>query len=50
MESASTSIGDNSANLNAGLGISAIAGVTDLGGNSANGNGNSLQCQNVFCQ
>ena len=50
VESASTSIGGNTANSNAGLGISAVSGVTDLGGNTASGNGNPLQCQNVFCQ
>jgi hypothetical protein len=26
-----------------------VAGVTDLGGNTATGNGNPLQCRNVFC-
>jgi hypothetical protein len=30
--------------------IDAAAGVTDLGGNVASGNGNPLQCRNVFCQ
>lgn len=31
------------------LGINAVAGVTDLGGNRAHGNGDPLQCRNVFC-
>jgi hypothetical protein len=30
-------------------GIDAVSGVTDLGGNTASGNGNPLQRQNVFC-
>ena len=33
----------------AGLGIEAVAGVTDGGGNKAAGNGNPLQCTNVRC-
>jgi hypothetical protein len=43
-------IGDNVANDNGDLGIEAVAGVTDLGGNLASGNRNPLQCTNVFCQ
>jgi parallel beta-helix repeat protein len=35
---------------NGDFGIDAAAGVTDLGGNVASGNGNPLQCRNVFCQ
>ena len=35
---------------NGDFGIDAAAGVTDLGGNLASGNGNPLQCRNVFCQ
>ena len=31
------------------IGSNAVAGVTDLGGNTASGNGNPLQCRNVFC-
>jgi hypothetical protein len=31
------------------LGIEAVAGVTDGGGNKVSGNGNPLQCTNVFC-
>jgi len=39
----------NVANSNQDFGIDAVAGVTDLGGNIASGNGNPLQCRNVFC-
>jgi hypothetical protein len=39
----------NTANDNADLGIEAVAGVTDGGGNKASGNGNPLQCLNVVC-
>ena len=31
------------------FGIDAVSGVVDLGGNTASGNGNPLQCRNVFC-
>jgi hypothetical protein len=34
---------------NGDLGIEAVAGVSDGGGNRAFGNGNSLQCLNVVC-
>jgi parallel beta-helix repeat protein len=34
---------------NGDLGIEAVAGVTDGGGNTAAGNGNPLQCTNVRC-
>jgi parallel beta-helix repeat protein len=40
----------NRARWNSDLGIEAVAGVLDGGGNSAFGNGNSLQCANVFCK
>jgi hypothetical protein len=50
VESAGTSLNSNTANENGDLGIEAVAGVTDLGGNMAARNGNPLQCQNVFCQ
>jgi parallel beta-helix repeat protein len=46
----STSLGDNVANDNEQLGISAPAGVTDLGGNRASGNGTAAQCTGVVCQ
>lgn len=42
-------IGGNQAYDNGDFGIDAAAGVTDLGGNVASGNGNPLQCRNVFC-
>jgi parallel beta-helix repeat protein len=42
-------IGGNRAFDNGDFGIDAAAGVTDLGGNVATGNGNPLQCRNVFC-
>jgi parallel beta-helix repeat protein len=35
---------------NGDLGIEAVAGVTDGGGNRAFANGNPLQCLNVFCR
>jgi hypothetical protein len=42
------SLGGNTAIRNTGWGIYA-PGVTDLGGNSARGNGNSPQCVGVVC-
>jgi parallel beta-helix repeat protein len=39
----------NTANDNFDLGIEAMPGVVDGGGNMASGNGNPLQCTNVFC-
>jgi len=39
----------NVANNNGGFGIVAVPGVIDGGGNRAAGNGNPLQCTNVFC-
>jgi parallel beta-helix repeat protein len=39
----------NSANDNGDLGIEAVEGVIDGGGNRAAGNGNPLQCLNVVC-
>jgi hypothetical protein len=41
---------DNTANDNGGFGIDAPTTVIDGGGNKASGNGNPLQCRNVFCQ
>jgi hypothetical protein len=40
---------DNHADDNGDFGIDAVSGVVDLGGNTASGNGNPLQCRNVFC-
>ena len=45
-----TTLTENSANRNVDLGIEAATGVTDGGGNKANGNGNPLQCLNVVCK
>jgi hypothetical protein len=42
-------VGADTANDNGDFGIDAAAGSTDLGGNTATGNGNPLQCRNVFC-
>lgn len=44
VRTASTTITRNTAMYNANLGISAVAGVTDGGGNRAFGNGNPAQC------
>jgi parallel beta-helix repeat protein len=44
-----TRITDNTADANGDFGIDAVAGVIDGGGNMASGNGNPLQCRNVFC-
>ena len=49
IEAPGTLVGRNTANSNAKLGINAVPGVIDLGGNRASGNGNPLQCINVFC-
>jgi hypothetical protein len=49
VRSPSTRIGNNTATYNNELGIRAVAGVTDLGGNQAHGNGNAFQCLNVVC-
>jgi parallel beta-helix repeat protein len=49
VRSASTRLLQNQASGNADFGIDAVGGVTDLGGNTAFGNGNPLQCRNVFC-
>jgi large repetitive protein len=49
VEAPGTRIKDNAANDNGDLGIEAVPGVIDLGGNSASGNGNPAQCTNVFC-
>ena len=49
VRSATTKLRDNRADDNEDFGIDAVTGVTDLGGNTASGNGNPLQCRNVFC-
>ena len=45
-----TIIRANTAIHNGDLGIEAVAGVIDGGGNRASGNGNPLQCLNVVCK
>ena len=47
---ASTTLTRNHARHNHDLGIKAVDGVTDGGGNRASGNGDSRQCVNVKCQ
>jgi parallel beta-helix repeat protein len=44
-----TTLKRNVANFNGDLGIEAVPGVIDGGGNRAFGNGNPLQCLNVHC-
>lgn len=43
-------ISNNFANFNGDLGIEAVPGVTDGGGNKASGNGNPAQCVGVRCK
>ena len=50
IEAPGTELGHNTANHNGDLGIEAVSGVVDLGANRAAGNGNALQCVNVFCR
>jgi large repetitive protein len=50
VEAPGTLIRKNVANDNGDLGIEAVEGVIDGGGNGASGNGNPLQCVNVFCK
>ena len=49
VEAPGTIIRRNVAVNNSDLGIDAVAGVIDGGGNRASGNGNPLQCVNVVC-
>jgi len=49
VEAPGTVISRNTANDNQDLGIDAVNGVIDGGGNHASGNGNPLQCVNVVC-
>ena len=49
VRSPATTITRNVANRNHDLGIEAVAGVTDGGGNHAAANGNPQQCTNVSC-
>jgi large repetitive protein len=49
VENVSTTLTRNLAVRNDDLGIEAVPGVTDGGGNKANANGNPAQCTNVSC-
>ena len=49
VNSASTTIAGNLAVRNHDLGIEAVAGVTDGGGNKAAANGDPRQCTHVAC-
>jgi parallel beta-helix repeat protein len=49
INSRSTTLTTNRAVRNADLGIEAVFGVIDGGGNRASGNGDPRQCANVFC-
>jgi large repetitive protein len=49
VESTAAEVTRNRANRNGDLGIEAVPGVTDGGGNQALGNDNPLQCLNVAC-
>jgi parallel beta-helix repeat protein len=49
INSRTTTLRGNRARRNDGLGIEAVFGVIDGGGNRASGNGNPLQCLNIFC-
>ena len=49
VESRSTKLTKNRARRNADLGIDAVQGVIDGGGNRARGNGDGRQCVNVKC-
>jgi hypothetical protein len=49
VESRSTKLTSNLAVHNADLGIDAVPGVIDGGGNRASGNGDPRQCTNIVC-
>jgi parallel beta-helix repeat protein len=49
VDSSTTTLTGNRARRNGDLGIEAVRGVIDGGGNTARGNGNPLECTNVFC-
>jgi len=49
VDAAGTTVTRNSANDDDDLGIEAVPGVIDGGGNRASGNGNALQCTNLTC-
>jgi hypothetical protein len=50
VDSPTTTVTGNRAGRNGDLGIEAVFGVIDGGGNVASSNGNPLQCLNVVCQ
>ena len=50
IESRSTKLTKNRARRNADLGIDAVKGVIDGGGNRASGNGDRRQCVHVKCR
>jgi parallel beta-helix repeat protein len=50
IRSAATTLTRNTASRNHDLGIEAVPGVKDGGGNKARGNGNPAQCTNVVCK
>jgi parallel beta-helix repeat protein len=50
VDSAATTVTRNIAEHNTDLGIDAVPGVTDGGGNHASGNGNPLECVNITCR
>jgi hypothetical protein len=49
VQNAATTLTRNLAVRSGDLGIEAVAGVTDGGGNRAFGNGNAAQCTNIVC-
>ena len=49
VRSAATTITRNTANANGDLGIEAVPGVKDGGGNVAHHNGDRRQCTNIVC-
>lgn len=49
VDSPTTTLTGNRARRNGDLGIEAVFGVIDGGGNKASGNGNPAQCTNIFC-
>src|SRR4029453_12224350 len=49
VDSRTTTLTGNRARRNGDLGIEAVFGVIDSGGNVAGGNGNPLQCLSVTC-
>jgi len=49
VESRSTRLLANTANGNGDLGIEAVRGAIDRGGNRARGNGGPMQCRNIAC-